>query len=283
MKCDCTDGITNPRFTHNELLIHSTPCLSFWRGSHFFAEETGPNHCASITCTPHYLVCGRVNKSIYFSITWCLIEIPNSGLGVETGYTQKYLVVLPEITVRNSISLNQSRSISVASFSVRNISFGSVHWCSWHSYAVNVAVLKLEWHRIWPGKERDGMGADSTDWCPRWLSSDYERKFLQNIPPSFLRSHSHIYHKTITPVFTAVQDPFFIRQISFVTFRWLARRIKLAHSASRLLKRCRRQVVMSGTKSSTVWHIMEKKIDSTHWFCLAMKFGFFSGISELSE
>lgn len=71
-------------------------------------------------------MCGCVKKSIYFSITWFLIEIPNSGLGVETGYTQKYLVLLPEITVRNSISLKRSRSISVASFSVRNISFGSV-------------------------------------------------------------------------------------------------------------------------------------------------------------
>jgi hypothetical protein len=147
---------------------------------------------------------------------------------------------------------------------------------------VDVAVQKLECHRIWPGNERDGMGAGNTDWCPRWFSSDYQCKFLQNIPPSFLQSHFHIYHKAITPVFTAVQDPFFIRRISFVTFRWLACRIKLAHSARRLLSRCRRQVVVSGTKSSTACHIMEK-IDSTHWFSLAMKVGFFSGILELSE
>lgn len=80
--------------------------------------------------------------------------------------------------------------------------------CSWHSFAVNAAVQKLEFHRIWPGKEKDGMGADSTDWCPRWLSSAYHCKFLQNVPPSFLHSHFHIYRKTIIPVFKAVHDPF---------------------------------------------------------------------------
>ena len=123
---------------------------------------------------------------------------------------------------------------------------------------MNAAVQKLELHRIWPGKEKDGMGADNTYWCPRWLSSAYQRKFIQNVPPSFLHSHFHIYHKTIMSVFKTVHGPFLICQISFVTFRWLPCRIKLAHSASRPLSRCRRQVVMSGTKSSTVCHIMEK-------------------------
>lgn len=36
------------------------------------------------------------------------------------------------------------------------------------------------------------------------------------------------------------------------------------------------------TKSSTVCHMMEK-IDSIHWFRLAMKVGFISGMCELSE
>jgi len=72
----------------------------------------------------------------------------------------------------------------------------------------------------------------------------------------FLHNHFHIYHETILPVFNVVQDPFFICQISFVTFRWLAYRIKLALSAIRLLSRCRIQVVMSGTVQSLLQSVM---------------------------